>query len=67
MMTSYVQQPIGQGPEHDMLRDRYGLEVSTSSDEAHGHYLVAMDRILAAVQAVAGADWPRGAAGSTPP
>ncbi len=47
-MTSYVQQPIGQGPEHDMLRDRYGLEVSTSSDEAHGHYLVAMDRILAA-------------------
>lgn len=31
-----------------MLKDRYGLEVSTSSEQAHGHYLVAMDRMLAA-------------------
>lgn len=31
-----------------MKKDRYGLEVTTSSAEAHDHYLVAMDRMLAA-------------------
>ena len=31
-----------------MFKDRYGLEVSTSSDRAHEHYLDAMDRMLAA-------------------
>lgn len=31
-----------------MLKDRYGLDVSTSSAEAHQHYLRAMDEMLAA-------------------
>ncbi len=31
-----------------MLKDRYGLEVSTSSADAHQHYLLAMDQMLAA-------------------
>lgn len=33
---------------YEMLKDRYGLAVSTSSAEAHQHYLQAMDQMLAA-------------------
>lgn len=30
------------------MKDRYGLDITTSSNEAHDHYVVAMDRMLAA-------------------